>query len=198
MTIDPVRDALVVVDLQNDFCPGGALAVRGGHAIVPVVNRYLEWFGRAGAPVFLTRDWHPAVTRHFQAYGGVWPPHCVQGTPGAQFHPGLSAPAEAVIVSKGMDPDADAYSGFQATDRTGRLLPAVLAERGIRRLYVSGLATDYCVRATVLDARQEGFDVVVLADAIGAVDVKPGDGARALDEMRGAGARFATLGELGI
>ena len=198
MTIDPARDALIVVDLQNDFCPGGALGVRGGDAIVPVVNRYLERFESAGAPVFLTRDWHPPVTRHFQAQGGVWPPHCVQGTPGAEFHPGLAPPAEAVIVSKGMDPDQDAYSAFQAEDRAGRPLPAILAERGVRRLYLGGLATDYCVRASVLDAVREGFEVVILKDAIGAVDREPGDGARAIEEMREAGARMTTLRDLGV
>ena len=198
MTIDPTRDALVVVDLQNDFCPGGALGVRGGDAIVPVVNRYLERFESAGASVFLTLDWHPPVTRHFQAHGGVWPPHCVQGTRGAEFHPGLAPPVGTVIVSKGMDPEQDAYSAFQAEDRPGRPLPAVLAERGVRRLYLGGLATDYCVRASVLDALREGFEVVVLTDAIGAVELEPGDGARAIDEMRGAGARFGTLNDLGI
>ena len=198
MTIDPTRDALVVVDLQNDFCPGGALGVRGGDAIVPVLNRYLERFGRAGAPVFLTRDWHPLVTRHFRPYGGVWPPHCVQGTRGAAFHPGLTPPAAAVVVSKGMDPEQDAYSAFQAEDPSGRLFSAVLAERGIRQLYVGGLATDYCVRASVLDALREGFEVVVLTDAIDAVELEPGDGARAIDEMRGAGTKFATANDLGI
>ena len=198
MTIDPARDALVVVDLQNDFCPGGALSVRDGDAIVPVVNRYLERFGDAGAPVFLTRDWHPSVTRHFKAFGGVWPPHCVQGTRGAEFHPGLAPPEEAIVVSKGMDPDQDAYSAFQAEDRSARPFPAVLAERDVRRLYLGGLATDYCVRATVVDALREGFEVFVLADAIAAVDLEPGDGARAIDEMRGAGARLTTLIELGI
>jgi nicotinamidase/pyrazinamidase len=196
--IDPVRDALVVVDLQNDFCPGGALGVDDGHAIVPILNQYLAQFERAGAPVFLTRDWHPPVTGHFQAYGGVWPPHCVQNTPGAAFHPDLSAPAEAVIVSKGIDPDQDAYSAFQAEDHSGRSLVALLAERGVRRLFVGGLATDYCVRATALDALREGFEVVVLTDAIGAVDLAPGDGARAIEEMQGAGARLATLNELGV
>jgi nicotinamidase/pyrazinamidase len=198
MTIDPGRDALVVVDLQNDFCPGGALGVRGGDAIVPVVNRYLERFAAAGAPVFLTRDWHPSVTRHFKAFGGVWPPHCVQGTRGAEFHPDLAPPAEAVIVSKGMDPDQDAYSAFQAQDRSARPFPAVLAERGVQRLYVGGLATDYCVRATVVDALRGGFEVVVLGDAIAAVDLEPGDGGRAIDEMQGAGARLTSLIELGI
>jgi nicotinamidase/pyrazinamidase len=197
MRIDPTRDALVVVDLQNDFCPGGALHVRDGDAIVPVVNRYLVRFAQAGAPLFLTRDWHPPVTRHFQAYGGVWPTHCVQGTPGAAFHPGLAPPDGAVIVSKGVDPEQDAYSAFQAEDPSGRRLPTILKERGIRRLYVGGLATDYCVRATVLDALRDGFEVVVLTDAIGAVDLAPGDGARAMDEIRGAGGRLATLSEVG-
>jgi nicotinamidase/pyrazinamidase len=196
MTIDPTRDALVVVDMQRDFCPGGALAVATGDAIVPAVNRYMAEFSAARAPVFLTRDWHPPVTRHFQAQGGVWPPHCVQETSGAEFHPALARPAGAVVVSKGMDPDQDAYSGFQAEDHGGRSLPAVLADRGIRRLYVGGLATDYCVRATVLDAVREGFEVVVLKDAIGAVDLQPGDGARALEEMQTAGARLATLSEI--
>ena len=198
MTIDPARDALVVVDLQNDFCPGGALGVRDGDAIVPVVNRYLERFANAGAPVFLTRDWHPPVTRHFKAFGGVWPPHCVRDTRGAAFHPGLAAPAEAVIVSKGMDPDQDAYSAFQAEDPSARPFSAVLAEQGVRRLYVGGLATDYCVRATALDALREGFEVVLLTDAIAAVDLEPGDGARAIDEMQGAGARMTTLIDLGV
>lgn len=197
-SIDPLRDALVVVDLQNDFCPDGALAVREGHAIVPIVNRYLERFQSAGAPVFLSRDWHPPVTQHFQAYGGVWPPHCVQGTRGASFHPELAPPSDAVVVSKGMDPSADAYSAFQAEDDAGRLLGDALAARGVRRIYVSGLATDYCVRATVLDALGAGFEVVVLEDAIGAVDLQPGDGTRAIDEMRGAGARLSTLSEFDV
>jgi nicotinamidase/pyrazinamidase len=198
MTIDPARDALVVVDLQNDFCPGGALGVRDGDAIVPIVNRYVERFVDAGAPVFLTRDWHPPVTRHFKAYGGVWPPHCVQGTRGAEFHPGLAPRGEAVVVSKGMDPDQDAYSAFHAEDGSGRPFRTVLEERGVRRVYLGGLATDYCVRATALDALREGFEVLLLSDAIAAVDLGSGDGARAIREMQGAGARLTTLSELGI
>jgi epoxyqueuosine reductase len=197
MTIDPTRDALIVVDVQTDFCPGGALGVRGGDEIVPVINDYAARFRAAGAPVFATRDWHPRVTRHFQAYGGPWPPHCVQGTPGADFHPALRLPPEAVVVSKGMDPDEDAYSGFQARDAGGRTLPEMLAERGVRRVFVGGLATDYCVRATAIDAVRAGFEVVVLADAIRAVDLQPGDGARAEEEMRRAGVRFTTLAEVG-
>jgi nicotinamidase/pyrazinamidase len=198
MKIDPKRDALVVVDIQNDFCPGGALGVPSGDAIVPVLNRCLERFGTVGASMFLTRDWHPPVTKHFKAYGGVWPPHCVQGTRGAEFHPGIRYPAEAVVVSKGMNPEEDAYSAFQAEDQSGRRLPAILTERGVHRLYVGGLATDYCVRATALDAIRAGFEVVVLTDAIGAVDLEPGDGARAIDEMRRAGARFATANDPGM
>jgi nicotinamidase/pyrazinamidase len=148
--------------------------------------------------VFLSRDWHPPVTRHFQAYGGVWPPHCVQGTRGAEFHPDLRVPAGAVVVSKGMDPDQDAYSAFQAEDSSGRPFAAILADRGIRRLYLAGLATDYCVRASVLDAVRGGLEVLVLADAIGAVDREPGDGARAIDEVVGAGARLTTSKDIGI
>lgn len=191
--IDRTRDALVLVDVQNDFCPGGSLAVPEGDRVVPVLNHYVARFAGAGAAVFASRDWHPAKTRHFQADGGAWPPHCVQGTPGAAFHPALTVPVETVVVSKGMDPDQDAYSAFQAEDPAGRPFAAVLKERGVRRLYVGGLATDYCVRATVLDALRAGFEVLVLADAIRAVDVTPGDGERAIAEMREAGARFVTL-----
>ncbi len=193
MPIDPTRDALVVVDVQNDFCPGGALAVARGDEVVPVLNRYIARFGERGAPVVASRDWHPARTRHFQAYGGSWPPHCVQGTPGAAFHGDLALPASAVVVSKGMDPEQDAYSAFQAEDARGVPFATVLRERGVRRLCVGGLATDYCVKATVLDALREGFEVLVLKDAIRAVDVKPGDGERAILAMSDAGARFVTL-----
>ena len=193
MAIDPKRDALVVVDAQNDFCPGGALGVREGDRVVPVLNGYIARFREAGAPVFLTRDWHPPKTKHFQAYGGVWPPHCVQGTPGAAFHPGLMVPPEAVLVSKGMDPEQDAYSAFQAEDPQGKPFPVVLKERGVRRLFLGGLATDYCVKETTLDAARQGFEVVVLLDAVRAVDLAPGDGDRAIAAMREAGARFVTL-----
>jgi nicotinamidase/pyrazinamidase len=195
--IDPARDALVIVDVQNDFCPGGALAVAGGDRVVPVLNRYAERFVRRGAAVFASRDWHPARTRHFKAGGGAWPPHCVQGTSGAAFHPGLVLPPAAEIVSKGMDPDADAYSCFQAETADGMPFAAALGERGVGRLFVGGLATDYCVKATALDALKEGFEVVVLEDAVAAVDLAPGDGARALAEMRAAGAGLTRLDDLG-
>ena len=198
MTIDPTRDALVVVDLQNDFCPGGALGVRDGDAIVPVLNRYLERFGGAGAPVFLTRDWHPPVTRHFQAYGGSWPPHCVQGTRGAEFHPGLTPPAGAVVVSKGMDPEQDAYSAFQAEDRGGPAARRRARGAGhppaLRRRAGHGLLRP----RQRLDALREGFEVVVLTDAIGAVELEAGG--RSPGARRDAGGRreFATMNDLRI
>lgn len=196
LALDPTRDALVIVDVQNDFCPGGALGVPHGDEVVPVLNRYAERFSGAGAPVFASRDWHPARTRHFQAGGGVWPPHCVQGTPGAEFHPGLALPPRTEVVSKGMDPEQDAYSCLQGETADGLPFPAALGERGVGRLFVGGLATDYCVKATALDALKEGFEVVVLLDAVRAVDLTPGDGDRALAELRAAGARLIRLGDL--
>jgi len=194
--IDPARDTLVIVDLQNDFCPGGALGVAGGDAVVPVLNRYAERFAGAGAPVFASRDWHPAKTTHFKVYGGVWPPHCVRDTPGAEFHPALALPAGTEIVSKGMDPGEDAYSCFQAETPDGMPFAAALGERGVSRLFIGGLATDYCVKSTVVDGIQAGFEMIVLADAVAAVDLTPGDGAKALDEMRAAGARMIRLTDL--
>jgi nicotinamidase/pyrazinamidase len=194
--IDPTRDALVIVDLQNDFCPGGALGIAGGDAVVPVLNRYAERFAGAGAPVFASRDWHPAETTHFKAYGGVWPPHCVQDTPGAEFHPALAFPPGTEIVSKGMDPREDAYSCFQAETSDGMPFAAALGEHGVSRLFIGGLATDYCVKSTVVDGVQNGFEMIVLADAVAAVDLTPGDGAKALEEMRAAGAEMIRLTDL--
>jgi nicotinamidase/pyrazinamidase len=194
--IDPGRDALVVVDIQNDFCPAGALGVAGGDEVVPVLNAYAERFAAAGAPVFVTRDWHPPRTTHFREWGGVWPPHCVQGTAGAAFHPALRIPPSAVIVSKGMDPEEDAYSCFHGRDASGQPFSALLAARGVKRLFVGGLATDYCVKATTLDAIRAGIAVVVLEDAVRAVNLEPGDGARAMEEMAKAGAVMTTLDRL--
>ena len=196
MHIDPTRDALVIVDVQNDFCPGGALGVPGGDAVIPVLNRYAERFAAAGAPVFASRDWHPAKTSHFKAYGGVWPPHCVQGTPGAELHPQLTLPSDAAIISKGMDPNEDAYSCFQSETGDGMPFPATLGELGVGRLFVGGLATDYCVKSTVVDGVREGFEMVVLEDAIAAVDLTPGDGERALEAIRATGAQIARLDDV--
>ena len=183
------KAALVVVDVQNDFCPGGALAVVDGDQVVAPLNRYLERFTNAALPIFATRDWHPEKTSHFKAYGGIWPVHCVQGTFGAEIHRGLKLGSGAVIVSKGMAADADSYSGFDAVDSAGVGLADGLRVEDVTRICVGGLATDYCVKQTVLDGRKLGFDVVLLKDAIRGVDLKQGDSARALQEMLDAGAQ---------
>jgi nicotinamidase/pyrazinamidase len=182
------KDALIIVDVQNDFCPGGALAVKGGDEVVPVLNRVIETFGDAGLPIFATRDWHPEKTSHFSTYGGLWPVHCVQGTRGAEFHANLELENDIVVASKGMAPDEDSYSGFQARDPSGARLAELLRRKAIERIIVGGLATDYCVKHTVLDGLKEGFKVLLLADAIRAVNLKPHDGELAIAEMVGAGA----------
>lgn len=181
--------ALLLVDVQNDFCPGGALPVAEGDHVVPVLNAWTRAFIAAGRPVFASRDWHPANSVHFVTGGGPWPPHCIQGTPGADFHPGLELPPEVAVLSKGMNPaESGGYSAFEATDAEGRTLAERLRQAGVRRLYVGGLATDYCVRASVLDALRAGLTVTVIGDGVRGVDVTPGDSARALDEMKAAGA----------
>ncbi len=177
------EDALLIVDLQVDFCPGGALAVPGGDAVVSPVNRLLE------TPLcwkVATRDWHPPDHVSFQTRGGIWPVHCVAETSGAAFHPRMPAARVDLVVSKATARDAEAYSGFDGTS-----LADDLRGRGIRRLFVCGLATDYCVRATVLDGKREGFDVVLMEDAIKAVNLHPQDGENAIEEMRKTGCAFA-------
>jgi nicotinamidase/pyrazinamidase len=187
--------ALLVVDVQNDFAdPAGSLSVRGGDGIVPVVNEELRRAVEAGAVLAFTQDWHPPSTPHFAKDGGVWPVHCVGGTWGAELYPALAAPAEAPRVRKGQHGE-DGYSGFTMRDptsgeQTPTELEAVLRGRGVSRVVVCGLATDYCVRATALDAARLGFGVMVLTDAIAAVDLDPGDGERALAEMSRAGVRL--------
>lgn len=186
-------DALLIVDVQNDFCPGGSLAVPEGDRVVPVLNDYVARFRAEDLPVFASRDWHPEETRHFRGQGGPWPPHCVAETAGAAFHPALELPSGATVVSKGTDPADDGYSAFEAETEEGVELADVLRERGVRRLFVGGLATDYCVRASVLDAAAAGLRPVLLLDAVRGIDVKPGDQARAIDAMLRAGATTATL-----
>lgn len=176
-------DALLIVDLQNDFLPGGSLAVADGDRVVAPIQGWVARFAAAGAPIFATRDWHPEDHCSFRAAGGPWPPHCVAGTNGAAFAPGLALPAGAVVVAKATRRDADAYSGFAGTDLDRRL-----REAGARRLFVGGLATDYCVLNTVLDALRLGYAVVVLTACVRAVEVAAGDGERALAAMRAAGA----------
>jgi nicotinamidase/pyrazinamidase len=188
ITIDARTDALIVVDVQRDFCPGGALPVPEGDQVVPAINRILglgDWLAVA------TRDWHPQDHCSFQPQGGLWPVHCVAGTAGAAFHPGLEAMKLRRIISKATSRDTEAYSGFQGTGLTG-----LLKGQGIQRVCVCGLATDYCVKATALDARQAGLGVIVLEDAIRGVEIHPGDCARGLAEMTAAGVRFATTTNL--
>ena len=185
---------MLVVDVQNDFCAGGALAVPAGDRVVGPINRLIAEYAGAGRPVFASRDWHPAVSRHFAAGGGPWPVHCVADTPGAAFHPELHLPAGASVVSKGQAPDADGYSSFDGTLADGTGLGAALEKDGVTELIVCGLATDYCVRASVLDAFRHGLRVTVVADAIAAVDATGGE--RACREMRDAGARFLTTDEV--
>ena len=182
-------DALIVVDVQNDFLPGGALAVARGDEVIAPLNRWARAFADAGLPVFATRDWHPADHCSFKAQGGPWPPHCVAGTPGAAFASSLKLPPATQIISKATTPGQDAYSGFGGTDLAERLERA-----GVRRVLVGGLATDYCVLNTVLDARKAGFEVLVPESAVRAVDVQPGDGARALERMKQAGAKIVPDG----
>jgi nicotinamidase/pyrazinamidase len=186
-------DALLLVDVQQDCLPGGALAVPGGDNIIEPLNRYLADFRHSGLPVVATRDYHPANHCSFREQGGPWPPHCVVGTSGVEFASGLALPRDTQVISKATTPQADAYSGFQHTQ-----LAALLRARGCRRLFIGGLATDYCVQATVLDALREGFEVVILTDAIRAVDRQPGDGARALATMMTQGARVAYVGEVQV
>jgi nicotinamidase/pyrazinamidase len=185
-------DALIIVDVQNDFCPDGALAVSEGDAILSTLNLYAKRFAERGAPVYASRDWHPPVTRHFRDYGGVWPVHCVQGTAGAELHTDLQLPADATVVDKGQDPAEDAYSAFQARTASGASLEDDLRRRGVGHVFVGGLATDYCVKSTVLDALARGFKATFLVDASRGVNLKPHDSEDAIAEMVRAGADVAT------
>jgi nicotinamidase/pyrazinamidase len=175
-------DALLIVDVQNDFCPGGALPVPEGDAVVPVLNEWIAEAEARGVPVFASRDWHPENHISFNERGGPWPPHCIQGTRGAAFRPDLRLPKNVQIVSKGEDPDKDSYSAFGGTDLAERLRRA-----GVKNVWIGGLAQDYCVRATALDAINEGFKVHLIADATRAVNVHRHDGQHALEDIQQAG-----------
>ena len=179
------KKALIVVDVQNDFCPGGSLAVAQGDEVVAPLNKLMKEFLDRGEPVYKTRDWHPPKTKHFADYGGTWPVHCVQNTHGAEFHPDLLDDPRVTTISKGFDESADGYSGFDGTQ-----LAQMLRDEGVEQVWVGGLATDYCVKETVLSARREGFKVQALADAMRPVNVNPSDGEKALEEMSAAGAEI--------
>jgi nicotinamidase-related amidase len=183
VTPDPT-DALLVVDVQRDFLPGGSLPVAGGDRVIAPINRLLEVFAARGLPIFASRDWHPPGHCSFRDQGGAWPAHCVAGSAGAAFAADLRLPASASVVSKATQPDSDSYSAFGGTNLGQRLHDA-----GVTRLVVAGLATDYCVLHTVADACAAGFAVLVVVDAVAAVDAQPGDGDRALARMRELGAR---------
>lgn len=178
------KQALIVVDVQNDFCPGGALAVPHGDEVVAPLNKLIDEFLERGDPVYKSRDWHPPTTKHFQAYGGTWPVHCVQNTEGAEFHPALRDDPRIEVISKGLG-DTDCYSAFDETD-----LDSQLHKAGVEEVVVGGLATDYCVKNTVLDALKRGYKVKAVEEAMRPVELQPGDGERAIEEMRAAGAKI--------
>ncbi len=184
-------DALLVVDPQVDFFPGGALAVPDGDAILPTVNRALQIFAEAGLPVFVTRDWHPADHCSFATRGGPWPKHCVKGTAGAELHPALELPPIFCVVQKATTSEHEAYSDFEGTG-----LGEVLHRRGVNRVIVCGLALEYCVRAACLDAVQAGFEVVLLADGTRPVEVESGDGERTTEQLRAAGVELRSGAEI--
>ena len=185
------NSAIIAVDIQNDFCPGGALPVPDGDAVVYSMNLYITKFSKMGLPVYFTRDWHPQNHISFKTNGGIWPEHCVQETYGAELHKKLLIPSRAVIISKGISPDNDGYSGFEETDLDKRL-----KAKNIRQLFIGGLATDYCVKSTVLDALHAGFDVVFLSDASKGVDVNTGASEQAIDEMLREGAVKVVYGDI--
>jgi nicotinamidase/pyrazinamidase len=180
-------DALLVIDVQNDFCPGGALAVPGGDAVVPLINILMPNFDH----VFATQDFHPEDHSSFEEQGGPWPPHCLKGTEGAGLHPDLNVSSIDRIFQKGTDAATDGYSAFAGTE-----LASELNRLGVQRVFVAGLATDYCVKATAIDAIDQGYDVVVITDAIRAVNAKPRDGEDALADMEEAGATLVTSDEI--
>jgi len=184
-------DALIVVDMQNDFLPGGSLAVPGGETVIPLLNQYMARFATHHLPIFATRDWHPANHCSFLQQGGPWPPHCVANTSGADFHPALAWPANTHVISKATTPEKDAYSGFEDTD-----LDAMLQSQRIQRLFIGGVATEYCVLNTVKDALHEGYQVLVLEDAIRAINLKQNDGLQAIETMSQLGTHLVTYDTL--
>ncbi len=192
-----MKKALLVVDVQNDFCSRGALAVKEADSIIPVINKYIELFEKKSLPIFASRDWHPKETTHFKDFGGPWPTHCVMDTFGAEFNCRLKLTSKTVIISKGIDKEKDSYSDFQAFTGGGEAFLDVLKRFNIDELFVCGIATDYCVKASVIDALRYGFKVNVLVDAVKAVNLSSDDGEKALDEMNKSGAVSLTFERVG-
>ncbi len=184
------KDAIIIVDVQRDFCPGGALPVPQGDQVVPIINEYINQFTAMNARIFATRDWHPPNHVSFKTQGGPWPPHCIRESEGAKFHPDLELPEDTVVISKAMDPAKESYSGFDGTK-----LADELGKNEVKRIFVGGLATDYCVKSTVLDGIKLGFETVLLVDAIRGINVAPGDADKAVEEMVAAGAEKATMAD---
>ena len=190
-----LKSALLIVDVQNDFCPGGALAVPDGDQVIEPLNKLISFASKNWSLVVASRDWHPADTRHFKDFGGIWPIHCVQNTDGASFHPSLKLTGKTYIFSKGMLPTEDAYSPFDGLSY-GHSLENVLRAFKIEGVYIGGLATDYCVKAACLDARKLGFTTYLLLDACRAVNLNPDDEAGALEDMNDDGVIITTTEEV--
>lgn len=184
-------DGVLLIDPQNDFCPGGALPVAEGDLVMPVLTEWAAAAERADVPVYVSRDWHPARTTHFEQFGGIWPAHCVIDTPGAAFHPALRLPSSAFVISKGMGETEDAYSAFQGRDNRGQLLDELLTRDHVEHLYVMGLATDYCVRSSALDGLERGLRVTLVPEGMRAVNLQADDGRQAEAAMRAAGAEIS-------
>ena len=200
-----MKKALLIVDVQNDFCPGGALAVPNGDQVVAPLNKMLahvrktalwRWGSSKDWILFASRDWHPRQTTHFAEFGGQWPVHCVQNTPGAEFHSQLNIGIDVFVISKATKPDEDGYSPFQGTVRGEVPFQQLLNFFDVESIYIGGLATDYCVKAAAIDAVKMGFETYLLQDACRAVNIKPGDDVRALNEMLIAGVEFTTTEEV--
>lgn len=183
-------DALIIVDMQNDFMPGGALPVPNALEIIPTINNYINMFKGNKAVIIATRDWHPPNHISFKSRGGPWPPHCIQGTKGAEFHPDLALPQDVLVISKAYDENIEAYSGFEGTN-----LDQVLKSREVKRIFICGVATDYCVKATALDALRLGYQVFLLMDAIKGVDIPRGSIAKAIEELLNEGAILITVND---
>lgn len=185
------KSALIIVDVQNDFTPGGALPVPEGDKVIEPLNKYIQLFNNSGQIIIATRDWHPPNHKSFKEYGGIWPPHCIQNSWGAEFHPNLHLPKKTIIINKAYEIDKEAYSGFEGTN-----LDLILREKGIKRVFIGGLATDYCVKNTVLDALKLGYETILLLDAVKGVDVNEGDSEKAINEMVTKGAIGITLEDI--
>ena len=190
------KAALIIVDVQNDYCPGGALEVPEGDRVIGPINRAVEYFITAGLPILASRDVHAPASKHFRDFGGVWPIHCVHDSKGAAFHPSLHLPEGTILLTKGMNPEMHGYSAFEAETNNGMMMADLLRMLEVRSLYVCGLATDYCVLCTTLDALRRGFRVAVLTDAVAGVDIVPGSSDSAIEDMANAGAQLTTVEEL--